>query len=323
MNPNSQRHSPVSVIIPARNEERNIGAAVAAVIAQTGTAVPLELIVVDDGSRDGTAEEARRAGATVIGTQSGETGGNPGAARNHGADRSTGDPIVFLDADCVPDPGWLRALLDTMNDSTCSVVGGAVAMPSGAGMAARCSYYGGCYHMHPRRAAGRVPNHTPCNLAVRRSAFLGTSRFAEGHPVADGHEELQWQAELAGRGETIWFQPDAIVRHQDRDGFRNLLARNYRWGYSAIESKSGRSGVRLSTLYRRPLLLVVAAIPLALPSAAYIVGCWLSLGIWEPLLLSPLLLAARIAYGVGMTVGGARWLRRRGRGSSGRRVRAS
>ncbi|HJX26723.1 MAG TPA: glycosyltransferase family A protein, partial [Thermoanaerobaculia bacterium] len=167
----------VSVVIPARDEERTIGRTLAAVFAQE---VPrgfdghpekmIEVIVVDDGSTDATAATASGAGARVIRLRSGE-GGSPGIARNRGAAAATGDPIVFLDADCAPAPGWLGALL-AAHEAGESVVGGALEVPPGLPATARCDHYCGSYHVHPGRPAGYVPNHTPANLSVRREAFL-------------------------------------------------------------------------------------------------------------------------------------------------------
>ncbi len=118
----------ISVIIPAHNEASFIPRVVQAVLAQRSPATELEVIVVDDASTDDTAEAARAAGARVI-TLAGR-GGNPAAARNRGAEASTGDPLVFLDADCIPRPGWLAAIL-AAHDRGATIVGGAIDLPPG------------------------------------------------------------------------------------------------------------------------------------------------------------------------------------------------
>ena len=107
----------------------------------------------------------------------------------------------------------------------------------------------------------------------------------------------------------IRFDPAAVVYHYNRPGFRNLLRRNYRWGYSAIESKAPTGAARLAWVYRYPALLVLASLPLALGSTAYIVACWLRAGVLEPLLMLPAVLAARLAYSAGLVAGGIRWMR--------------
>jgi GT2 family glycosyltransferase len=235
-------------------------------------------------------------------------GGNPAVARNRGALFASGDPLVFLDADCLPTPGWLARLL-AGHDAGAAVVGGALDLPDGLSPMARCDYYCGWYHVHSRRPGGEVPNHPPGNLSVRRAEFASTRGFTEQQPVAYAHEELEWQAEIRRRGGRLVFDPGAIVYHYNRPGFRNLLRRNYRWGYSAIESKAPTGAARLAWIYRYPAVLVAASLPLALASTAYIVGCWVRAGALEPVLMLPYVLAARLAYSAGLIAGGVRWMR--------------
>jgi mycofactocin glycosyltransferase len=293
-------------VIPARNEAASIQRTLQAVHAQSDSAGVLELIVVDDGSTDETPAVARAAGAIVL---SAVGAGNPAAARNHGAAAASGEIIVFLDADCIPADGWLKALLSAHAQGE-SIVGGALALPAGLPFSARCDYYASAYHVHPRQRAGYTPNHTPANLSVRRAAFSSTGGFTESGPMAYGHEELAWQAELQRAGQRIRFEPAALVFHYNRPGLSKLLHRNYRWGYSSIEGKALSGAARFAWLYRHPRLLIVGSAPLAIVQFLYIIACWLMAGILEPLLMLPVLLLARLAYAAGAMVGGIRWLRR-------------
>ncbi len=91
----------VTVCIPARDEERTVGAVVAAVRQAHaseggGSGLVDEVLVVDDGSRDGTAVAAVAAGARVLTVRD---GGGKGAAMAAGVAASGGDVVVFLDAD--------------------------------------------------------------------------------------------------------------------------------------------------------------------------------------------------------------------------------
>ncbi|MGH7512020.1 MAG: glycosyltransferase, partial [Gemmatimonadales bacterium] len=248
------------------------------------------------------------AGARVLELGARPGGGNPAVARNRGALAATGDPLIFLDADCLPAADWLRRMLEG-HEAGAAVVGGALDLPPGLPAMARCDYYCGWYHVHSRRPAGDVPNHPPGNLSVRRAALESSAGFTEQQPVAYAHEELGWQAEVRRRGGRIVFDPGAIVYHYNRPGFRNLLRRNYRWGYSAIESKAATGAARVSWVYRYPAVLVGASLPLAFASAGYILLCWLRAGMLEPLLMAPAVLAARLAYSAGLVAGGIRWMR--------------
>jgi glycosyltransferase involved in cell wall biosynthesis len=298
----------VSVIIPARNEGRTIARLINSIHQQTPTGWTVEVMLVDDGSTDDTVAVSRAAGARVLELGNRAGGGNPAVARNRGALAASGDPLIFLDADCLPAPGWLARLL-AGHAAGAAVVGGSLDLPSGLSPMARCDYYCGWYHAHSRRAAGEVPNHPPGNLSVRRAEFTRTAGFTEQQPIAYAHEELVWQAEVRRRGGRIFFDPTAIVYHYNRPGFRNLLRRNYRWGFSAIESKAPTGAARLAWVYRYPALLVAASLPLALASTAYILWCWIRAGRFEPLLMLPAILAARLAYSAGLVAGGIRWMR--------------
>ena len=89
----------VSVVIPAKDEAETITGVIEAIrphLAGCGGGLVDEIIVVDDGSSDGTASKAQRAGATVLSLT---TGGGKGAAMAAGVDAACGDVIVFLDAD--------------------------------------------------------------------------------------------------------------------------------------------------------------------------------------------------------------------------------
>ncbi|MCH7637596.1 MAG: glycosyltransferase [Proteobacteria bacterium] len=311
----SVRFETVSVIIPARNEQSLIADVVNAVREQQFSGQSLEVIVVDDGSTDATVANARTAGARVIDAGGTNAAGNPAAARNLGAQQSKGDPIIFLDADCVVAEGWLEALLEAHANGSI-VVGGALALPPGLEAMARCDYYCGWYLVHPRAPAGIVPHHPPPNLSVRRQAFLGTSGFTTQPPLDYTNEERFWQAELRNAGHEIYFEPQAVAYHYNRPGFLNLLRRNYRWGYTAIEAKSQTGTARIAWLYRRPWLLIPAAPVLVIAHTAYIIGCWARAGIWEPVLMLPAVLASRLTYVSGMVVGALRWIWGHGAGDT-------
>ena len=83
----------VSVIIPAFNAEHWIAETLRSVRAQTYE--PIEIVVVDDGSSDGTAALAAASGATVVQSR----GAGPGGARNAGLAHARGALLQFLDAD--------------------------------------------------------------------------------------------------------------------------------------------------------------------------------------------------------------------------------
>lgn len=100
----------VSVIVPAYNEERWLGAALAALVRQTHR--DYEVIVVDDGSTDATAEIAERFEVTLLRT------GHRGdcLARNVGAGVATGEILMFVDADEIVAPDFVERLAAPLAD---------------------------------------------------------------------------------------------------------------------------------------------------------------------------------------------------------------
>lgn len=92
------------MIVPARDAEATLPRTLAALADQEG-APSFEVVVVDDGSSDGTAAIAERSGARLIPGG----GGGTAEARNAGAAAASGALLAFCDADCRPSQGWLAA----------------------------------------------------------------------------------------------------------------------------------------------------------------------------------------------------------------------
>ncbi len=107
----------LSIILPAKNEEAGLAKALPALRVRWPEA---EVIVVDDGSTDRTAEVARQHGATVL--SSPYSMGN-GAAIKRGARAASGDILVFMDADGQHDPAHIQSLLDQLAAGYDMVVG--------------------------------------------------------------------------------------------------------------------------------------------------------------------------------------------------------
>lgn len=105
---NEQRY-PVSVIIPARDEEQNLPNLLGSLNQQNPP--PEEVIVVDDGSTDRTAELARAAGARVMASAALPAGWRGKVwACQQGADVATNSTLIFMDADTRFEPGGLQAV---------------------------------------------------------------------------------------------------------------------------------------------------------------------------------------------------------------------
>lgn len=125
-NPHSAFRTPrsksLSVIIPAYNEEKYLHATMAALKTALAGINDAEIIVVDNESSDATREIALAYGASIVD----ESEHNIGKVRNTGADRASGDVLVFLDADTIVKPGLIEKIIEAISDPRC--VGGSVAV---------------------------------------------------------------------------------------------------------------------------------------------------------------------------------------------------
>jgi glycosyltransferase involved in cell wall biosynthesis len=176
-----QRGPRVSVVIPVYNGERHVGAAIESVLAQTAPA--FEVLVVDDGSTDGSAAVAARY-APRVQVHSQENAG-AGATRNRAIELARGDMVAFLDADDLWTPSKLELQLAAMAaepapDLVFGHVEQFVDPDIDPADAARID----C-------PAGLQPGYLPGALLARRAAFERVGPFREDLRVG---EFVDWMA---------------------------------------------------------------------------------------------------------------------------------
>ena len=111
----------VSVIVPVYNGAAIIQRCLDAVASQQLAPDHFELIVVDDGSKDQTAEVVQSwfvAHPQIRGRYVHQTNAGPAAARNHGAQVASAPLLLFTDGDCAPTEGWIEALSAPFDDES-------------------------------------------------------------------------------------------------------------------------------------------------------------------------------------------------------------
>ncbi len=190
----------VSVVIPAFNSERFIAEAIASAQAQSHS--PIEVIVVDDGSTDGTAGVARQLGAIVISLPH----AGVSRARNHGTNLSTGEWIAFLDADDIWDPEKLALQVEVATEADAPDI-----------VMARQSYlFEGPipgWFRGPTDGSSEA-GFQPSNWLLRRSAWLKVGPFDE---TLTHSEDTDWLARASDLGLVIRAAERPLVIHRIHD----------------------------------------------------------------------------------------------------------
>ncbi|MDO9377314.1 MAG: glycosyltransferase [Nocardioidaceae bacterium] len=278
----------VTVVVCSLDGADVIGGTLDALAAQT-IADRVEVVVVDDGSRDGTADVARAHGARVL-----RHAANAGlaAARNTGWTAARTDLVAFTDDDCRPEPDWLEQLLAAHERHPgSSAVGGSLTGLAQDTFTLR--YLHRSNPLAPLESELLADDGFVHRLTqyVRRSAF---PRTASGErevasvvggnmlwPVATleaaggfdarfrfGGEEEDLCRRLVTAGETLVFAPDAVVRHEFEPGLGDTLRRSRAYGRGNARMFRKHRGL-LPTIYPLPFAVVgLAALALVRRSPA-------------------------------------------------------
>lgn len=215
----------VSVLIVSWNGRHHLETCLPALQDQDDPRVDWEILVLDNGSSDGTAAWVRREHPHV---RLVESPVNLGFCRGNErlVEEARGEWLALLNNDTRPEPGWLRALVDAMDGSPADVaaVSGKIVdweaerLDFGRGV---MTFDGHAFQLDFRRPleTARVPaegEELPfaCggNLLVRKSSFLEAGGFDEDYFAYLEDVDLGWR--LWAGGERIVHAPDAVVRHR-------------------------------------------------------------------------------------------------------------
>jgi glycosyltransferase involved in cell wall biosynthesis len=226
----SQRRAPklVSVVVPVRDAAGTLGEQLRALAAQD-YAGDWELVVVDNGSTDGSAQVARRElarlpHARLLHEAANGRGNGAALARNAGAAAARGDLLAFCDADDVVSPGWLRALVAAAPRG--DVVAGRLEDETLNPPVVRAWQDTPSFERRdPLRSF--LPSASTSNCAVWRDVFAAVGGFEPRHHAAED-KDFAWRAQLAGH--RVERAPDAVVAYRYRDGLRATARQHFDYG---------------------------------------------------------------------------------------------
>ena len=231
--------SKATVYIPAYNVAEFLPRCLEGVLEQTPPAD--EILVIDDGSRDASAEiAAKYPGVTLIRH---ETNRGLAAARNTAMRAARNELVASLDADCVPAPDWLVQLANRLQDSSVVSVAGKLTEGVQDTLADRWravhmpQHWGDAEIRNPRFLFG-------CNNLFRKSAVLATGGYDES--MRTNGEDVDLCRRLREKGWNFLYVPSARATHLRHDTTRSVLETSWRWWRTGVNAYAG--GVRLRSV---------------------------------------------------------------------------
>jgi len=210
----------ISIIIPHLNQEGPLRRCLASLHTQTNAGHPLEIIVVDNGSRTAPNETCKSFDGVRLAHE--DTPG-PGPARNKGIAVSSAAILAFIDSDCIADPGWIAAIGEAFcAGSGHQIIGGdvqiAVADPKKLTM---LEAYESIFAYRQQEYIEKQGYSGTGNLAMRRACFEKVGPFAGIHLA----EDWDWGRRAQKAGLSTAYVPGMIVYHPARKNFAELCVK--------------------------------------------------------------------------------------------------
>jgi GT2 family glycosyltransferase len=235
----------VSLALVVFNEEKNLPRALASL---QDPGMPWEVLVIDNGSTDGTRAsfdsfQAKHPALPLRWLD--HRPNNLGAARAF-ATREAAHPILaFLDADCVAPAGWLKggaeALLARESDPQALGLGSGNRPPESeddfnAALALQLSSSLG--HLNTPQAkvrehSGEISHLPTCNVFYFRERLLAAGNFSEDFPRVC--EDLELSTRVRARGKKLYYEPGLEVAHLQRASWVKWAAKMFRYGWGQID----------------------------------------------------------------------------------------
>lgn len=271
-----QRLPRISVIVPVYDALPYLRACLDSLLDAVDEYGNAEVIVVDNGSTDGSWELLRARYTERI-TAMRAPDASVGGVRNRGANRADGDILSFLDADCEVGRHYLHAIASVLNDPGKDATGSRYALPEAP------TWVEWVWHdLHERPTDGCVSYLNAGNFAVTKSAFQAAGGFRED--LASG-EDAELGQRITGMGFRIWESSDVIAVHHGNPKTLASFFRKQTWHAIGMFGTVGRGSVD------KPVVMMAA-------HAAAILGgfTWLTVG------AGPLPLRVLVAAGLTLPV---------------------
>jgi cellulose synthase/poly-beta-1,6-N-acetylglucosamine synthase-like glycosyltransferase len=225
---------PVSVVVPAYNEGVNIAATVKSIVA-SDHAADVEVIVVDDGSTDGTADRAEALGLPGVTVIRQANQGKP-AALNAGIRQARHDVLVLLDGDTIFEPDTIGELVQPFADSGVGAVSGNAKVGNRQGLLGRWQHLEYCAGsnldrqiLHALRCIPTVPGAVG---AFRKAAITEVGGVSD-ETLA---EDTDLTMAVTRAGWRVAYRPRARAWTEAPSSLSGLFRQRYRWSYGTFQA---------------------------------------------------------------------------------------
>ncbi len=220
----------VSVIVAVYNGEDTIGRCIESLLEQDYPPDKFEVIVVENGSSDNTAQVASAYPIKFI--QSPYKGKQP--ALNLGIEQSTADIIAMTDADCIAEKDWLKYLVEPYRDPEIGGVGGIIQSYNYSGRNI-IEQFSADYNPLVNYVSGKnefLPHLYGANCSYRRELLNQIGNYDTRLPISDDVDTC-WRLQLV-TGKKVVYAPEAVINHHHRSTRNGLARQYYHYGYGEI-----------------------------------------------------------------------------------------
>ena len=233
----------VSVIVAARNEEKNIGECLDSLVRLDYPADKFEIIIADDGSTDTTPhivqEYVRRHRfVNLISVQSG-TGNLRGKANalSQGIAQSKGEILMFTDADCIAPETWLKETVSYYTEGVGVVAGFTFLVSEKAFDAVQAIDWFLLFGVAASTAGWNIPlTGVGNNLSVHRSAYDRVGGYRNlPFSVTEDYTLVQAIWQVTKMRVRYPLKPETLVQSKPCASWRDLFRQKQRWGVGGLE----------------------------------------------------------------------------------------
>lgn len=229
----------VSVIIPTLSRPAALDRCLASLAAQDYPAARYEVIVVDDGSERPLDDVVAGFRSALRLTLLRQANAGPGPARNRGAAAASGELLAFTDDDCLPQPGWLKALARQHAATPGDLLGGRLQNHDPGNLYAETGQLilDAAYRFYAARP-GPGYFFASNNMAVPAPGFAALGGFDAGFRVASEDRDLcdRW----LDSGRQLRYVEDAVVQHAPQLDLVSFTRMYFNYGRGAFHYHRAR-----------------------------------------------------------------------------------